>query len=320
MRSILALSALHIAHHSPSRRDYLISYAIAQHRSASQTAGMILANVTAENCVPIYIFSILTYVFAMATPSPQGDDFLLLNDAGVADWIYLLRGTKVSSFLILIPGTFPFSKLFLRDSRSYNINTTSLKEIVILNHTSIAASPFGPMFAAGARRYYLRTTDTSSHKPLTTLLSFLRNTANSGSSTDSASAQQMAIYESTIEELRKTFSVINQAASAGDLQVTDISIWVFNASDEYLALLKDRDNVALVILSYFCVLLRKLEGHWWMAGRAKHILGSIYRLVNAECRLLMRWPMEELGWLPPGSGKGSRQSSEEYPLQHDRAV
>jgi len=106
MRSLLALSALHIAHHSPARRDYLLSYAIAQHRSASQAAGIMLANVAADNCVPVHIFSILTYVFAMAIPSPPGDDFLLLNDTGVADWIYLLRGTKVTPSLIVITTSF----------------------------------------------------------------------------------------------------------------------------------------------------------------------------------------------------------------------
>lgn len=319
MRTLLALSALHIAHHSPSRRDHLVSYAIAQHRSASQAAGILLANVTADNCVPVYIFSILTYVFAMATPSQPGDDLLLLNDAGVADWIYLLRGTKVSSLLILIPTTFPFSTLFPRDSKTYNTNANSPKEIVVLNYIYIAASPFGPMFAAGARRHCLRTTDTSPHQPLSTLLSFLRNNANSDISA-AESAERMVIYESTIEELRKTFSVINKAASAGDLQVTDISIWVFNTSDEYLALLRDKDNVALVIMSYFCVLLKKLEAHWWMAGRATHILGSIYRLVDAEYRLLMWWPMEELGWLPPGSGEVSRRSSKEYAPWHGRTA
>lgn len=68
------------------------------------------------------------------------------------------------------------------------------------------------------------------------------------------------------------------------------------------------------------MLLKNLEGHWWMAGRGKHILASIYRLVDAECRLLMWWPMEELGWLPPRSGEGSRQDSEEYPPQHSRTA
>jgi hypothetical protein len=69
MRTILALSALHIAHFTPSRRGDLISYALEQYQVASQKAGKILANVTEENCVALYVFSVLTYMFAMATPT-----------------------------------------------------------------------------------------------------------------------------------------------------------------------------------------------------------------------------------------------------------
>lgn len=69
MRNLLAISALHLAHFTPSRREHLISYALQQHQAASQKAGEILANVTSENCVPLYLFSVLTYMFAMATPT-----------------------------------------------------------------------------------------------------------------------------------------------------------------------------------------------------------------------------------------------------------
>lgn len=258
MRSILALSALHIAHFTPSLRDQLTSYALQQHQAASQTASSILANVTEDNCLAIYLFSVITYFFAMATPTPKDtDDFLLVSAAGVADWIYLLRGTR---------------------------------EIVSVNHAVLNASEFGPMFAAGARRNILRIVDTSPHEHLSELQHFLNSSIK-----DKAT---LAIYAFAIEELRKTFSVVD-SVGRNNSQVTDIIIWVFSTTDEYLALLKARDNTALVILAHFCVLMRGLECHWWMEGRSGHILGSIWRLVDEEHRLLMRWPMEEIGWLPP---------------------
>jgi hypothetical protein len=119
----------------------------------------------------------------------------------------------------------------------------------------------------------------------------------------------VAVYEYHIEELRKSFAVVNKSVSEGEIQITDISIWVFHLKDEFLTLLRERDNPTLVILSYFCVLLRRLENHWWMSGRTVHILSSIYRLVDEESRLLMRWPMEEIGWLPSATPESNSYQS-----------
>jgi hypothetical protein len=182
-------------------------------------------------------------------------------------------------------------------------------------HTQLSASEFGPMFTTGSQRYMLRMVDASPHMPLAELQCHLE--------TRISDKKLLGVYKFAIEEMRKTFGVVN-ASSKTELQVTDISIWAFTTTDEYLALLKARDNAALVILAFFCVLIRKFECHWlvftlsqeggslivmrpadwcelnrWMQGRSAHILRSIYRLVDDEYRLLMRWPMEENGWLPP---------------------
>lgn len=153
------------------------------------------------------------------TQPTESDDFLFVSDGGVADWIYLLRGTR---------------------------------EIISMNHEALEASEFGPMFSAGGRRYVLRLVDTSPHAPLSELLAYLGSVVKD--------KDRLDIYSFAIEEMRKTFSVVNSTSYA-DLQVTDVSIWIFTATDEYLALLKARDNAALVILGFFCVLLRRLESH-----------------------------------------------------------
>lgn len=68
MRSLLAISALHIAYYTPSRREQLTSYAMEQHQASSRAAFSMMMDLTEDSYIPIYIFSVLTYVFAMALP------------------------------------------------------------------------------------------------------------------------------------------------------------------------------------------------------------------------------------------------------------
>ena len=258
MRALLAVSALHVAHYTPSRRHLLVDYAVQQHQAASKTATVMLSEMTDDTCIAMYIFSVLTYVFAMASPSSHDtDDILLVTDDFGTEWVHLLRGSRA---------------------------------IVDISEETLKRSEFSPIFEAGHRRFRLRLVDQTPHQPLSDLLSFLEGTIKSKSHLDT--------YSFVIEELRKTFSVIGQVMP-GQLNNTDTSIWLFQITDEYLALLKAKDNAALTILAYFCVLLKQMERYWWISGRSEHILGSIYRLIDNQHRLLLRWPMEEIGWMPP---------------------
>lgn len=55
MRGILALSALHMAHFQPERRDFYIQQAMLQHQTGLRAATEILPTVTEENCTGVRI-------------------------------------------------------------------------------------------------------------------------------------------------------------------------------------------------------------------------------------------------------------------------
>jgi hypothetical protein len=63
-------------------------------------------------------------------------------------------------------------------------------------------------------------------------------------------------------------------------------------------LLADEEQDALVVLSYFCVLLNKLSRQWWLDGWVNHLMDKIYAALDEERRTWIIWPMEETGWLP----------------------
>lgn len=62
MRSILAISALHISFHRPEKRDFYVSTALRYHQIASREAMQLLGHVTEESAENLFIFSALTII------------------------------------------------------------------------------------------------------------------------------------------------------------------------------------------------------------------------------------------------------------------
>ncbi|KAL5321363.1 hypothetical protein ACEPPN_009319 [Leptodophora sp. 'Broadleaf-Isolate-01'] len=105
MRGILALSALHMAHHKPERRDFYIQQAMLQHETGLRVSTEVLATITEENCTGVYAFSALTLFFTLASPRKPGD-LLLVGENRMADWLFLVKGT---SFIVYSYEDFPTS-------------------------------------------------------------------------------------------------------------------------------------------------------------------------------------------------------------------
>lgn len=60
MQSVLAISALHIAHYNPEKRNYYVAKALSYHRLASQSAMCTMDAITPESAETLILFSILT--------------------------------------------------------------------------------------------------------------------------------------------------------------------------------------------------------------------------------------------------------------------
>ncbi|GJC80698.1 hypothetical protein ColLi_03536 [Colletotrichum liriopes] len=93
MRALLSVSALHLAHNRPEKRDFFISRALTYHQMASRTAMGLMGALDGENCEKLYLFSVLTIFFALACPRKSSDS-LIMGESSFPDWMFLLRGTK----------------------------------------------------------------------------------------------------------------------------------------------------------------------------------------------------------------------------------
>jgi len=231
-----------------------------QHQIGLRQATYVLREINEENCTGIYIFSALTLFFTVAKPRNPGD-FLLVGDNGIADWLTLVKGT---SFIVQTS-----ENILLRGS-------------------------LGPMFTAGKRRNELREKLLAQASPEDSPLAELRLLIDK----TTVDRHEVTIYLDAIDRLRKAFITYPDQAQGVSYESADVFIWIFEVDQRFLELLRVRTQESLCIFSYFCAVLRKLDSYWWMEGWATHLISKIYHLLDEEHRLWIRWPIEEIGWIP----------------------
>ncbi|OTB06132.1 hypothetical protein M426DRAFT_118734 [Hypoxylon sp. CI-4A] len=101
-------------------------------------------------------------------------------------------------------------------------------------------------------------------------------------------------YAKTMVKLRVCFYLSDQADTPMDrknaaLRFPPLMEQTFRED------LEAKHPAALIIMSFWCVLLYRVESRWWLAGRVKPLLSMIEELVPVDVRSLMVWPMEEVG-------------------------
>jgi hypothetical protein len=261
MRGVLALSALHLAYYKPEKRDLFIAQAKIQNQAGLRAAAAMLPYITQENCSAVYIFSALTCIFTLASPR-EPSEFFFFGDQGIASWLTLFRGTR-------------------------SIIDSALDAL----HVGV----LGPMFIAGARRTALREAHVKAEEgsmedgQLGELRQAIMETI-----TD---PQAVQIYMGAIDELQKAFTVAYKGVFH-TIESTDVFIFLFRVSEEYLDFLKERTQESMAIFAYFCVITKRLEKNWWSEGWSNHLMSMIYSALDEEHKLWIRWPIEEIGWVP----------------------
>ncbi|KAL6890777.1 hypothetical protein GGI43DRAFT_414812 [Trichoderma evansii] len=285
LRSIFALSALHISLYSVEKRELYLKAARCQHSAALQDIVAELSHLTSENCSAIYIASVLTFFYAWASPHQEGDTFLI-NDSGPSEWISSLKGVnEISRTWKMDLCNGPFGMLF-------QLGNSGVEVITAKHQTSTA---------------WMSTTE---HIQLTSLRRTIASAAYN--------VQAAAVYKKSIDVLEVCFCTSffssnvyrsqvsnpitqHDFTSESSLPVTATTIvhwWLFTMEDDFIEFLNKRDPLTLVIFCHFCVLLKSLSSYWWTQGWLSNPLREIWNVLDERHRLWIRWPIEEIGWSP----------------------
>lgn len=260
MHCLLSIAALHMAYLLPEKREYYTSQGTTHHHNGLRLATSLIANVTNENCEPLYIFSTMTLFITIAT-SRTSDDFLLLGNETNGGWLELLKGTY---FII---GNY---------------------------HDALINSSLGPMFIHGGKRAHMREDAALDYPVETDDLQELRYHVNEAHLNE----QTYSLCANAIEELRKSLALAMKGNTLSCEPGDVVFIWLYKVNNGFLELVSAHCQEAIVIFAYFCVLLKLMDTRWWMQGSGVHLLGQIWDLLDEEHRLWIRWPIEEIGWIP----------------------
>ncbi|KAK6581857.1 hypothetical protein PZA11_005554 [Diplocarpon coronariae] len=261
LRGILSFSALHLGHVNVRRRETLTNYAGRLHSQASDGFGALLPQVSAENCSALHMFACLDCFFQLGRLDKSSDVAVQKRK-----WLGLATGLEC---------------------------VTGMRLMLQTSAKSLYSGPLGPMLRVGEMRNTVLVGIVRTG-PQVPQFSELRERM-SRYETDDGTYQ---VYIDTIAILESVFEVISNTP-LGTREAADLLIGLFNLPKDYVDLLKQKRQEAMVIFTYLCVIFRYLETYWWLQGVAAHFMLQLYQFLDDEHRELIRWPMEQLNWIPP---------------------
>lgn len=260
MDGILALSALHMARYNPGRRELLLSQATHYHTASLKEALPLIPSITPQNSSHLFLFGVLTLFTNLASPIKE-DDMLIVGNGFIPEWLFLFRG----------------------------IDTMIHAEEEAIESTAVSL--------------IFRSTDPSgdfwtSHTPAENkILSDFENGMRARTANNKE--KQEALLQA-IDCLKRSYTFLNSKQFADEDKLRGFYQWLCEVGDGYLKLLRETESEALCVMAFFAVLLRDLEKYWWIEGWGVHLIKRIYVILDEEYRLCIRWPIEEIGWIPQG--------------------
>jgi hypothetical protein len=255
MRITLAFSGLHLAYLYPEKKDFYISQAQTHYEISLRLATEALLHITQENCAGVYMFAALAALYAIASPR-KPEDFLVVGETGIAPWLIMIRG---------------------------------IRSIMAASEATLLSGPLGPMFQDRLRRVQLRESrmnkKSTGEEQLKELQHLIAETI--------ADQEKLSIYVEAIKELRKSFTALYLGQD--NYGSTDVFIWVFLVSEEYLLLLREQTPESLCIFAFYCVFIHQLNSYWWVEGWSTYLMNQICLLLDEQHRQWIWWPVEQVG-------------------------
>ena len=256
MHGILAMAALHIAHDRPDQKDRYISSALRHNNTAIVSFRSALEQVTEENCHALFAFSTVLLVVTLAFAQTGTTERDPVQD--LIQVFTLLQGTRsvLESAMKWIE-TGPLEPLVRRGLASRNR---------VQRATPAQTDPIHP-----------------TEQALHCLEACCQRSSKSPSSRE--------VYSLAVEKLKRCAARARQ--NQGDRAA--VVGWLVLVTSEYIAAVKSKDPMALVILGHYGVLLHTLKEEWWVMDLGGRIVEAVCEQLSSEWRPLMDWASQQVG-------------------------
>jgi len=263
MHLILAFSALHKAQACQNMSDVLRTTATQHFNLGLRQTHTALTQLSTSNAHAIYISAILI-CFCTFAFGPSDDEFLFFsssNNSGSDTWYSMIRGVRV---IIEAMGN-----EFIHDADG------PLK-------TLVTGPGDDPQVIEKKRSYIVCWQD-----PIRRLRENI-----------TACSEHQQIYLKALERLFPALEAV--WGKTTDLKETlqpnrevTIFAWLYLLEDDFVNRLGQRDQVALLILGYYALLLEELKCFWFMIGWPEHLMAGVRRYVDEEHMSWVEWPIQK---------------------------
>ena len=264
---LLALSALHLARHDNSRREKLEERAEMHLALGLRRSSAILPTLNAENCVELYISTVLVLICSLAKKPRPGHLFLITDGSEVA-WLELFRGVRVVIESVGISTI--FSGELGPSSSSYGIEADQDRDA---HHHDDGVN----MNVAGWEDALSR---------VSTLISSIwdRNVKDA-----CRNALDMLTWC-----FQETYGTASNPKLGADIKSSTIMAWPYCLSDDFIGHLKNKEPVPLILLVHFAVLMQALDAAWFVKGWPDHIIRGVSEMLRPELHECLQWPALQL--------------------------
>jgi Fungal specific transcription factor domain/Fungal Zn(2)-Cys(6) binuclear cluster domain len=101
------------------------------------------------------------------------------------------------------------------------------------------------------------------------------------------------------EVLDKNLKVTIRALSMVDFHLGPSKLasgisWFSHISDELVQMLSEKKPEALLIVCYYCLVLKRLSETWWMKGKAENLLRTVMTELGGGWETWTRWPVKKV--------------------------
>lgn len=259
LNSVLALAASHLAHFRPESRQYYYAHAKARHADATAIAAPLLSDISTADAIPMYCFSIMTLFIAFGSLRDEEDRRLEEEQSQNIMPRWLALFRGVRTVLE------SNNRAIYKSSISFLFHSNEINEIWQTKQCDLGAlAEFQVFIEAGTYE----------------------------------DEQTRQVLLDVFEALRRSLYFFFGEEMGNEAKIRSLFTWMYRVSDEFLALLRQGNSKALCILAFFCVLLHRLEYHWWFQGWGTHLIERIYAVLDGAHRLWITWPIQQIGWIP----------------------
>lgn len=259
VHQILAVAAFHLAYLQPSQRsEHSLHASQHQNRSIEGMRGH-LAEITAENCHALFMASSLLLVGAFAS-------FANIKPSGSP----LIEGQRPPTIEDMI-------------------------DVVILDRgvASVLQSSEDVIQAGYFRDLFHFSPHDRANPFMQRVAQELRN-LDAMIKQDRAMDHMVRILVSL--EIKKLIDAIEKAVvTTQDAEMRVTTFWPITIAEDYISLLRQRNEVALLVLMYFCcIMFRAEEKTWFVKGWGVSVAADVEKLVSIKWRDAIKWPLEQL--------------------------